>query len=292
MQASSDPWWDNELVGCTLVDIRLLQRLRTLLERMSGTFGASLPLACQDWAGTKAAYRFFANERIDEGQILAGHFQATRERVAASEGPILVVQDTTEFSFQRQHPEAIGITRTSDSGRDKHRRLRVHTVCGLLMHASLVVTTEGLPLGLAAIKVWSRRKFKGTNALKRRINPTRVPIESKESVRWLENMRRSTDLLGAPARCVHVGDRESDIYELFCTARELGTHFLVRSCNDRLAGDGGHTMADEMAETRVRRASGRGSRRQGTDRNGVRRAPLPPPPCAATDRQADALPCA
>ena len=34
------------------------------------------------------------------------------------------------------------------------------------MHSSLVVTTEGLPLGLAAIKFWSRSKFKGTSALR------------------------------------------------------------------------------------------------------------------------------
>jgi hypothetical protein len=40
--------------------------------------------------------------------------------------------------------------------------------------------------------------------------------------------------------------RESDIYELFCLAQELGTHFLVRTCVDRLAGDGGHTVGAEM----------------------------------------------
>ena len=51
--------------------------------------------------------------------------------------------------------------------------------------------------------------------------------------------------------CVHIGDRESDIYELFCTAQELGTHFIVRSCVDRLAGDGHHTIAAEMDEVRV-----------------------------------------
>ena len=44
--------------------------------------------------------------------------------------------------------------------------------------------------------------------------------------------------IGAPERCVHIGDRESDIYELFCLAQELGTHFLVRSCVDRLAESG------------------------------------------------------
>jgi len=80
------------------------------------------------------------------------------------------------------------------------------------------VTTDGLPLGLAAMKFWTRSKFKGCNALKKKINPMRVPIEKKESIRWLQNLKQSTALLNAPQRCVHIGDRESDIYELFCTA--------------------------------------------------------------------------
>ncbi len=114
------------------------------------------------------------------------------------------------------------------------------------------MTTKGLPLGLAAIKFWSRNKFKGCNALKRKINPTRVPIEKKESFRWLENLRQSAATLGDPARCVHIGDRESDIYELFCAAKEVGTHFLVRTCVDRLAGDGNHTVSDDMAMAKIK----------------------------------------
>jgi hypothetical protein len=114
------------------------------------------------------------------------------------------------------------------------------------MHSSLAVTPEGLPLGLAAIKFWNREKFKGTAQLKRKINPTRVPIEKKESVRWLENLRQSVGLLGRPERCIHVGDRESDIYELYCLSKELGTHFVVRTVVNRLAGDGDHTVSAEM----------------------------------------------
>jgi len=53
-----------------------------------------------------------------------------------------------------------------------------------------------------------------------------VPIETKESVRWLENVKQSTELLGEPARCIHIGDRESDIYELFCAAQQSGTGSL------------------------------------------------------------------
>lgn len=252
MPVAIKPCWESELAGCTFADARLGLRLHKLIERMGGAIGASLPLACQDWANTKAAYRFFSNDRVSEEEILAGHFYSTRDRFAAATGTILVLQDTTEFTYQRERPEAIGITYSVNSGKDRAGRFRTHTVCGLLMRASLAVTTDGLPLGLSAVKFWSRQKFKGTAALKRKVNPTRVPIEQKESIRWLENMRQSTELLGEPARCVHVGDRESDIYELFCTAQELGTHFLVRTCVDRLAGDGGHTIADEMNETRLK----------------------------------------
>jgi hypothetical protein len=237
-------WIDRELEGCTFVDKRLDKRFRTLLEQLSDGTGESIPMACQDWANTKAAYRFFSNERVNEKDILAGHFQATRERFAASKGLTLVLHDTTEFSFQREDGREIGKLGNSHVGTKS--RPRHHTVCGMLMHSSLTVTLDGVPLGLAAVKFWTRDKFKGTNALKKHINPTRVPIEEKESIRWLQNLRESTELLGAPERCIHVGDRESDIYELFCAAKEIGTHFVLRTCADRLAGEGDHTVADEM----------------------------------------------
>lgn len=227
MVAATEQWWESELAGSTFADPRLGQRLRKLIERMGGAMGASLPLACQDWASTKAAYRFFSNDRVGEDQILAGHFHSTRERFAAAPGTILVLQDTTEFTYQRERSEAIGVTYSVNSGRDKTGRVRNHTVCGLLMHSSLAVTTEGLPLGVTAVKFWSRQKFKGTAALKRRVNSTRVPIEHKESIRWLENMRQSDALLGEPARCVHIGDRESDIYERMVLFRDAAKRFIV-----------------------------------------------------------------
>lgn len=249
---ADDHWTRKEIDPAAFPDARLGHRLGELIRRLGDGVGTSIPLACQDWASTKAAYRFLSNARVDESDILSGHFAATRERFAASRGTVLLLQDTTEFVFQRASPEAIGITKRINSGRNQFGRLRHHTLCGILMHTSLAVTTGGLPLGLSAAKVWTRSRFKGTAALKRRINPTRVPIEKKESVRWLDNLRQSIERFGEADRCVHVGDRESDIYELFCLTQEIGTHFLVRTCVDRLAGTGDHTIATEMAETRVK----------------------------------------
>src|SRR5262249_17613824 len=270
-------WVDRELDGGVFPDQRLKARLGKLLGDLGQRIGGTIPAACQDWAATKAAYRFFSNTRVDESIILAGHFAATQTRFAASTGTVLVLHDTTEFSFRRDRPGSIGrLSRVP-------ARRTIHTVCGLLMHSSLVLTTEGLPLGLAAVKFWTRKKFKGTCALRNRVNLTRIPIEKKESVRWLENLKQSTQLWGDPTRCVHVGDRESDIFELFCAARDAGTHFLVRTCVDRLAGRGGTTISRRMDREPVRgehevevRDGGGGSAAAGAPRGFCRR-PAPPP---------------
>ena len=163
----------------------------------------------------------------------------------------LILQDTTEFSFKHSSSEKIGFINESTGRKMKEGRHLKHTVCGLLMHASLAITTEGLPLGLTAAKFWTRNKFKGTEALKRKVNTIRVPIEQKESMRWLDNLQRSTELAGSPERCVHIGDHERDIFELFCLAQDLSTHFLIRSCVDRLAEEGGTTISQVMAKTQV-----------------------------------------
>src|SRR3954449_11838508 len=97
------------------------------------------------------------------------------------------------------------------------------------------------------VKAGWYKAFKGIDALKRHVNPTRVPIEEKESIRWLSSLAQSSALLGDPGRCVYIGDRENDIYEFFCAAREAGTHFLVRTCVDRLASDRRRTVARVMA---------------------------------------------
>ncbi|MGE0155334.1 MAG: transposase DNA-binding-containing protein, partial [Reyranellaceae bacterium] len=168
MNEEGDAWFARELAGCSFADERLSKRLRKLVAQLGSAMGQSIPLVCQDWANTKAAYRFFSNDRVNEADILAGHFQSTRERTVATDGPILVLHDTTEFSYQRENSEAIGITKSINSGRDKAGRLRSHTVCGILMHSSLAVTLGGLPLGLAAVKFWTRKKFKGIAALKKK----------------------------------------------------------------------------------------------------------------------------
>jgi hypothetical protein len=239
-------WIEQELAASRLPDVRLEKRLRDLVQQLADGIGRSIPFACQDWAAAKAAYRFFSNDRVSEEQILAGHFMATRERIRCTEELFLVVHDTTEFTYKREDMTAVGLVSKGSVRKDAEGRPQYFTTCGINLHSSLALTLDGLPLGLTAVKFWSRKAFKGQKAKRKAHN---APIEEKESMRWLENLRSSTELLGLPKRAVHVGDQESDIFDLFGTAQQLGTHFLVRTRADRLADGGPETVAEAVGQS-------------------------------------------
>ncbi|MDB6131800.1 MAG: family transposase [Verrucomicrobiales bacterium] len=137
---------------------------------------------------------------------------------------------------------------------NQHTRARLGdgremTVRGLLMHSSMALTLDSVPLGLAAVQFRSHQRFKDANAFRLKANSARIPIEEKESHRWLENLGEPGRLLGNPERQVHIGDRKSDIYELFCMAQSGHAHFLVRTCADCLTEAEGHTMAKAMEKS-------------------------------------------
>ena len=58
-------WAVGECAGSHFKDARLGKRFLSMVRGMGKAFGASIPIAFQDWANTKAAYRFFANDDVD-----------------------------------------------------------------------------------------------------------------------------------------------------------------------------------------------------------------------------------
>ena len=245
-------WIDEELQACEFKDKRLKTRFTRLFSQMAENIGESLPTACQDWANTKAAYRFFSNPNLDEGEILAGHFQSTRERFQATDGLVLILHDTTEVTYKRGKPEKVGFTRKCGNRKGLFDQKIKRAMCGVLMHSSLLITTEGLPLGFTSKRFWSRDKFKNAKALYTKKNATRIPTEKKESYRWIENLRDSNALLGDPGRMIHVGDRESDIYEFFRASEDDGSHFLVRIKVNRRTEDETVTLHEVMKSAEKR----------------------------------------
>lgn len=177
-----ESWLADEGAGSVFKDERLTKRFKSIVETMSKGTGKTIPEVCEEWAMAKATYRFLSNERVEESEILAGHFNQCSARVDAVDGPVLVLHDTTEFSYKRENHETIGKTRKGvrlDTVASNMRQ--EYTVCGILMHASLAITPEGLLLGLTSTRFWTRDAFKNTTEMKRHVNPTRIPISKKLS---------------------------------------------------------------------------------------------------------------
>lgn len=217
----ADNWPDAEINFASFPDARLAGRFRSLLQSIADNIGNPIPYACQDWAGTKAAYRFFANPKIDARIILSGHFEAPRSRFEATSCLIHILHDATEFSYHRIRPESM----------DKDKKGRA--ACDLSMHSSLVVSSDGVPLGLSAVKF-------GT---------------SKKSGAWVENVRQSAELLGDAERCIHIADWDGDIFGLFSMARDLRTHFIIRK-GDAIAESAAQAKAAGVCRVEVQDKSG------------------------------------
>src|SRR5256885_17085712 len=91
-------WVGEEFQQLDLKDRRLEQRARKLLGEFFSQPGGAIPQACGDLASAKAAYRFFANERVDSEALLESHRQANLERMEPHR-VILAVEATRSLSL-------------------------------------------------------------------------------------------------------------------------------------------------------------------------------------------------
>ena len=216
-------WAAEEMERADLGDKRLKDRLISICDRFSESPESPINQACADWAETKAAYRFFKNQNVNHVAILETHRQRTAER-AKPYKTILAIQDTSYFIYTR-HTKTKGLGAISLK---KGKNVENIFSKGLVMHACLGVTTDGLPLGLLDQNVFVRKL---RSAEDRRLANV-IPIEKKESYRWLESLKNTKAITG-DTRVVTVCDREADIYSLFELSHRLQSPVLVRANVDR-----------------------------------------------------------
>ena len=225
-----EDWAEEEFGAADLGDKRLTNRLVSLVRDFYARPQASIPQACQSRAKTKAAYRFFEHPHMSMDKVLEQHYESTLER-ASKEEVVLAAQDTTTLNYTA-HPA------TENLGPIGYRLDRG---IGLILHDTMAFNRDGTPLGLLDVQCWAR-DGEDFGKKKRRHE---VPIEEKESHKWLISFRKVAE---AQKRCpqttlVSVGDREADIYELFELALKepAGPKLLVRASQNRiLAQEQGH----------------------------------------------------
>jgi hypothetical protein len=163
--------------------------------------------------------RFLYNDAVTVEEMLA--HRAMFVAAAAQGRHVLAIQDTSEINYQAQ------------SG----RKQRLGTVgngsdVGLFVHPVLAVDARnGECLGLVDAQVWRRTEGKAANYKK-------LPIEEKESYRWLQGGEQAKAVLSEASLVTIVDDREGDIYEKWARLPDARTHLLTRACRDRSLANG------------------------------------------------------
>jgi len=216
--AGKGDWVEQELAGARIFDGRLRRRMYRVTRNFAAQAQALVPQAGNgSEAEVRGTYRFFQNRRVTMEGLLKGHVEATVER-ARDHAVVLSVQDTTFLNYTAHSPEGAGpIGTKKDSS------------VGLVLHGTVAFSLAGTPLGVLDAQCWARDPEQAGKREKRK----QLPIEEKESVKWLRSYRAVAEAqrLCPNTMFVSVGDRESDIYELFDEAARSpnGPKLLVRA---------------------------------------------------------------
>lgn len=244
-------WALAEFGASDLGDARLNARLVKLARQLGQRPEASLPGALQDRAALKAAYRFFDNADVAHEKILASHVASSIKRMQGHK-TVLAMQDTTFIDYAT-HPHTTGLGPTGAKGNKGAKGAKgnkgnkaTNGGWGMICHGTLAFSPERLPLGVLGLRLWAREPDKPKRATRRQ-----RPIEEKESHKWIDSLHAAATALSPGRRVVSVADRESDVYEFFVKARELGIDLLTRASWDRnVDGVHGH-LFDTLAAAPV-----------------------------------------
>jgi len=220
----SDPgnWAEVEFGSIRLYDNRLKERLYVIAQDFYNKPEANIPEACGSKARSTGAYRFFRNEKVSMEVIIDAHTEATIDRIKGHR-VVLAPQDTTTLDYTT-HPmtEGLGPLGSVVSGK-----------VGLILHDTLAFSEEGTPLGVLDAQCWARDPQDRGKKYHRKERP----LEQKESMKWIRSFRRVSEIqkLCPDTMLVSMGDRESDIFDLFEEAKRdpRAPRLLVRAERSR-----------------------------------------------------------
>ena len=204
-------WIMKEFGGIDFGDHRLTNRFLRTAYCMSENLGSSVNTACGSWSEAKGAYRMFDNEKVTNKEIFFSHQDQTLRRASQCKSTMLVIQDTSFLNFQEQ---------TSTEGLGHIGTVNKRHSQGLVMHSALAFDPEReIAMGLIDLNIWSRKKEPHKKTDKERKH---LPIEQKESMKWLNSLRVTQEVLSdLDKRVVTIADRESDVFEFMQEANRL-----------------------------------------------------------------------
>lgn len=207
-----------------LGDRRLNRRLVALAADWAQTPGVGLPRACRTGAALEAAYRLLSNKRVTPEDVLEPQLDATRKR-AVGKSAVLVIHDTTEFTFSGETRAHLGRTNSGEPG--------------FFAHVSLGLSADDLqPIGIMGCETYARQQPPMPKTERRKYKH-QARTTGKESDRWTAAVDAVETRCHDAAPLIHVVDREGDQYRLMSNVIGRGSFFVVRARHDRKVVENG-----------------------------------------------------
>ena len=194
-------------------DIRTERRADWFIERVFSTGSLVLRAIGRNRAGEVAAHRFLSSPYVS-AETVSGTL-AARTAQQCKGRHIVVIQDTTEISFSGATGKHKGFG-PAGNGKDPGF---------FILPVIAVDVAQEAVIGLVDINIWTRADKRVGDRCKR-------PLDDKESARWLNACKVSAKALDQCASLTMIADRESDIYELFCSLPDK-LHLIVRAGQNR-----------------------------------------------------------
>lgn len=205
-----------------LHDKRIEKRIEISMVEMLHS-GTSIINKAMDGLSQKiATYRMLSNKSFNHDDILQGSFKKCINAIDVEH--VLCIQDTTEFNYfgikdklSKSDPD-IGPTSSAK-------------IPGFFCHPMLITDTKGSQIyGLASTLIYNRNWEQKS---KKERNYKKIPIEEKESYRWLQASQETKQRIPKNVMLTIIGDRENDIYEDFERIPDERTNLLIRCKSDR-----------------------------------------------------------
>lgn len=160
--------------------------------------------------------RFLGNSRVNVATISQSLAEKTNA-ACLGKHHVLCLQDTVQLTYPNQDAKKNTFGPTGDADTK-----------GIFSHPGIIVDASNKDvLGVSSIIAWCR-----SNEVAEGKNKNR-PIEEKESIRWIDTALSAKKHITEPKIITVIGDRESDILEVFQRVPDKKTHLIVRASHDR-----------------------------------------------------------
>jgi hypothetical protein len=225
----------DEFGAATLGDARRTKRLVEVARATEDMPDVGFPQMVESDGQLEAIYRLLGNEEVRADAVLAPHIAATMGR--AKQFPLcLMVHDTTDFEFSGLR-DGLGLLTGNRKGFFAHFALAV--LPGLAR----------VPLGVAGLERLTRKVRKGSVRKPHSYYTSQDP--TRESLRW----GRVVEAIEAEREgfeCIHIMDREADIFDLMAQALRDGARFIIRGDKERALVDEAGLVKDLLTKTKPR----------------------------------------